>query len=106
MTALNDARRLPLALLTFAVWLAATLSGMRWASDGTKKPLVETVMHGISWNLVMAIAVPALATLDFRWRDLRFVAPNQANLLKLVWFPVLYLVVFFGLCLIPGPPSR
>ncbi|GEM_PF-3383368 len=28
--------------------------GMRRASDGTKKPLVETMTHGISWNFAIA----------------------------------------------------
>ena len=104
MTAPGDAKRLPLALLTFVVWVIATLFGMRWASDGTTKPLVETVTHGVSWNLVMAIAVLAVATAVWRWRDLRFVPSREPNLLKLMWFPLLYLVLFFGLALFFGLP--
>lgn len=104
MTASAGAKRLPLALLVFIGWVLATLFSMNWASDGAKKPLVETVTHGVSWNIVIAIAVLALATLAFRWRDLGFVAPRRVNLLKLMWFPLLYLVLFLALGLFLGLP--
>ena len=100
----NAGKRVPLALLTFVVWAAATLFSMRWASDGTKKPLIETVTHGISWNLVIAIAVLAVATVLFRWRDFKFVVPNPTGSLKLLWFPLIYLVAFGGMAIALGLP--
>jgi uncharacterized protein len=89
-----DPRRLPIALLTWVGWILLTLFGMRWASDGTPKPLVEGITHGVSWNLVMALALLALVTWRMRWRDMRFVAPQPLGSLRLLWFPALYLLAF------------
>lgn len=96
--------RLPLALLTFVAWVLATLFSMRWASDGAKKELVDTVTHGVSWNIVIAIVVLAAATFIWRWRDLKFVAPLPQSSLKLLWFPLLYFVVFAVVAFASGLP--
>jgi membrane protease YdiL (CAAX protease family) len=89
-------RRLPIALATWVAWVLLTLFGMRWASDGRPKPLLDGLTHSVSWNLVMAVALLALVTWRMQWRDLRFVAPQPLSSLRLLWFPALYLV-FFGL---------
>ena len=98
--------RLTAALLTYVGWTLVTLFGLRWASDGTPRPLIETVSHGISWNLAMAVALLAVVTVAMRWRDLGFVAPRP-RWLRLLWFPALYLVLF---ALTPAalglPPTR
>ena len=99
-----DPRRLPVALLVYVAWVGLTLFGMRWASDGTPRPLIETVSHGLSWNLVMAVAALAVGTWAMGWRDLKFVAPRPAGSLKLLWFPALYLVAFGALGLMLGLP--
>lgn len=94
MTALPDTRRLPAALFTCVGWTLLTLFGMRWASDGSKRPLIETVEHGISWNLAMAVGLLAVVSVAMRWRDMKFVAPRPAAQLRILWFPALYLVLF------------
>jgi uncharacterized protein len=104
MTALSNAQRLPLALLTYVGWTLLTLYGMRWASDGSKKSLIDTVSHGISWNLAMAIGLLGLMTLALRWRDLKFVAPRPARSLLVLWFPALYLLFFALLPALLGLP--
>lgn len=104
MTASGDTKRLPLALLTFVAWVLATLYSMKWADDGTKKPLVDTVTHGISWNLAIAVAVLALATFIWRWRDLGFVRPDIAKSVRLAWFPLIYLALFLAMALFFGLP--
>lgn len=104
MTSMHDARRLPVALITYVAWTLVTVFGMRWASDGSKKPLIETVSHGVSWNLVMAIAVLAAVTVVMRWRDLGFVAPRPRGWAWLLWFPALYLIVFALLPAVLGLP--
>jgi len=78
----RDARRLPVSLMTCVAWTLVTVFGMRWASDGTHKPLVESVTHGISWNLAMAVALLATVTVAMRWRDLKFVAPRPIGSLR------------------------
>jgi len=104
MTAHSDTKRIPIALLTYVGWTLLTLFGMRWASDGSKKPLIETVTHGISWNLAMAVGLLALVTLAMRWHDLKFVAPRPANSLLILWFPALYLLFFALLPAVLGLP--
>ncbi|BCS30929.1 hypothetical protein TBR22_A01300 [Luteitalea sp. TBR-22] len=104
MTVRQGSARLPVALLTYIAWTLVTVFGMRWAGDGSKKPLIETVSHGVSWNLVMAIAVLAAVTAVMRWRDLGFVAPRSARSLAILWFPGLYLVAFALLPALLGMP--
>ena len=43
MTLMRAPKRLPIALIAYVGWTLVTLFGMRWASDGSKQPLVETV---------------------------------------------------------------
>lgn len=97
-------RRLPVALITYVGWVLLTLFGMRWATDGTKRPLIETITHGISWNIAMAIGLLALATFALRWRDLKFVAPRPPGSLRILWFPALYLLLFIVLAGALGLP--
>lgn len=107
MTHTRATLRLPVAVLTYLGWTLVTVFGMRWASDGSKKPLIETVTHGISWNLVMAVGLLALVTLAMRWRDLKFVAPRPTSALRVLWFPAIYLVIFALLPALLGlPPAR
>lgn len=101
---LIEAMRLPVALLTYIGWTLLTLFGMRWASDGSKKPLIETVTHGVSWNLAMAVGLLALVTLAMRWRDLKFVAPRPPGSLRILWFPGVYLLFFALLPAMLGMP--
>lgn len=104
MTAAVDSKRLPLAFVTFVVWIAATLFSMKWADDGTKKALVDTVTHGVSWNIVIAIVVLALATIILRWHDLRFIKPDVGSAIRIAWLPLAYLALFLGLALVLGLP--
>jgi membrane protease YdiL (CAAX protease family) len=96
--------RLPVALAVYVGWVLLTLFGMRWAGDGSKKPLLDTVSHGVGWNLAMAVALLAAATLAMRWRDLKFVAPRPVGSLRILWFPSLYLLLFAVLSVVLGLP--
>lgn len=96
--------RVRAALLVWLAWLMSTLFGMHWAGDGSKKPLVDTVTHGLAWNLVMAVSVLAIATFAWRWRDLKFAAPSAPGWIRLLWFPVLYLLFFALLAAVLGLP--
>ncbi len=84
MSQARDAGRLPISLITYVAWTLVTVFGMRWAGDGTNKPLIESITHGISWNLVMAVALLAIVTVAMRWRDLKFVAPKPMGTLLFV----------------------
>ena len=104
MSSIATAPRLPVALAVYAGWVLLTLFGMRWADDGSEKALVDTVSHGVAWNLVMAVALLAAATWAMRWRDLKFVAPRPLGSLRILWFPGLYLLLFAVLAGVSGPP--
>lgn len=106
MNTTSAAPRLLVALSTYLGWVLLTLFGMRWASDGTKKPLLELVSHGISWNITMAIGLLTLVTLAMRWRDLKFEAPKPPGSLRILWFPALYLLLFAVLSAVLGLPPR
>jgi membrane protease YdiL (CAAX protease family) len=100
----TDRKRIWWALAVWVLWLLLTMFGMRWASDGSKKPLVEGLTHGVSWNLVMAVAALALATFLLRWRDFKFVAPKPIGSLRVLWFPAIYLLLFGLLAAMTGFP--
>lgn len=107
MTQAGDRKRIWISLLTGVAWTLVTLFGLQWANDGGQKPLLETVSHGISWNLAMAIAVLAAATAAMRWRDLKFVAPKPVGSLRVLWFPALYLLLFAAMPAVLGlPPAE
>lgn len=107
MHAMHSPPRLIAALSIGALWTLVTVFGLNAAGDGGERPLLDTVSHGISWNLVMAIGVLAVATALMRWRDLGFVAPRSAAALKLLWFPSLYLALFAAIAWTQGlPPPR
>jgi membrane protease YdiL (CAAX protease family) len=104
MTPDRDGRRLTISLLTLVAWTLVTLFGMRWAGDGTPRPLLDSITHGISWNLAMAVAVLAIVTVAMRWRDLKFVAPRPPGSLRILWFPALYLILFAAMPAVLGLP--
>lgn len=94
MTSTRAPGRLRLSLVVYAAWALVTVFGMRWLNGGASLPLIETITHGIAWNLVVAIAVLAIATAALRWHDLKFVAPKPVRSLRVAWFPGLYLLLF------------
>jgi membrane protease YdiL (CAAX protease family) len=96
--------RLTISLITCAAWTLVTVFGMLWAGDGTPKPLIESVTHGVSWNLVVAVALLAAVTVAMRWGDLKFVAPKPPGSLRVLWFPALYLLLFALMPAVLGLP--
>jgi membrane protease YdiL (CAAX protease family) len=109
-TAMPDTpNRLPKALLTLVAWLAATVAvGAVLRQEGAGiAEIVGLLSTGVAWNVVGGIAVLALATWFFGWRDLGFGPPNGWSLAKLVWFPILTLLPFYAIAMAVGlPPGR
>lgn len=101
--------RLPKALLTLFAWLAATIvvgTVLRPDSAGIGE-IVGLLTSGIAWNVVAGIAVLALATRVFGWRDLGFGPPAAWPVAKLIWFPILTLLPFYAIAFAIGlPPGR
>ncbi len=95
--------RLVQSLVVYVVWVAVTLLGAKWLLGGEQAGLDELVKNGIGWQFVGAVAVLFAAIAMFKWRDMKFVAPH--SLLKVMWFPVLVLLVVSSLALVTGMPS-
>jgi uncharacterized protein len=102
--------RLRQALLTLALWLFATLGlGMLFRQDRLSSiaELITLLSQGIAWNLLLSLAVLAVATRVFGWTDLGFRATSLWLALRLLWFPALMLLPIFALAYAIGmPPPR
>lgn len=101
--------RLPQALLTLLAWLAATIvAGAFLRADAAGiAEIVGLLTTGIAWNVVGGLGVLAIATWAFGWRDLGFGPPRLGAVAKLVWFPILTLLPFYGIAWAIGlPPGR
>jgi len=92
------------SLGVYAIWIAITLFGARLATGGAEANLSDLVKHGIAWHFVAACVLLIGAIVLFRWNDLRFVRPQFV--LRSIWFPALYLIVFAALIItLRMPPA-
>lgn len=98
----NNKNRILKSLVVYALWIVATLYIAVLLSGGAEEALAEMVKRGIGWQYVAAIAVLLGAIAIFRWNDLRFGAPH--SVLKVMWFPALYLLLVCGLFLLVDLP--
>ena len=97
--------RLLVSIVVLVLWAAATMFGAQVLAGGEEISLDSLVQRGIGWQFVAAIAILLGAIALFRWRDIGFTAPH--DLLRILWFPGLYLVVFAALIVLFGlPPAR
>lgn len=105
----DSPKRLPPAFLTLLAWLAATIvvgAALRQESAGIAE-IVGLLSTSVAWNVVAGIAVLALATRTFGWKDLGFGPPDGWSVAKLLWFPVLMLLPFYAIAFAVGlPPVR
>lgn len=99
--------RLRQALLTLALWLFATLGiGLLLRQDrlSSISELIALMSQGVAWNLLLSLAVLAVATRVFGWTDLGFRPPPVWLALRLLWFPALMLLPIFALAFAIGLP--
>lgn len=80
-----------MSLLVYVVWIIITLLGARILTGG-ETSLNELVSSGVGWHFAMAIAWLLLAAFLFRWSDLHF--GKAHSLLRVLWFPSIYLLLF------------
>lgn len=67
--------------------------------------LLDLVRHGISYNILLAATVVVGACLVFGWRDVGVAAPRPGTL-RVLWFPLIYLGLLFGVALVLGLPAQ
>lgn len=106
----DSPNRLRHAFLTLLAWLAATVAvgaQLRQGGSGSIVEIVDFLSSGLAWNVIAGIAVVAIATRAFGWRDLGFGPPDARALARLVWFPILTLLPFYLIAFAIGlPPGR
>ena len=96
-------KRLSISLVIYVLWIAITLLGAKWLLGGEEAALQELVKNGPGWQFVGAVALLLAAIAIFKWRDLKFTAPH--SLMKVMWFPVLVLLVLSTMMVITGLPT-
>lgn len=94
-------KRIWISLVVFVIWIVITMFGARLISGG-EVSLDELVSSGIGWHFAAAIAVLLVAIFVFKWNDMHFTKPH--SLVRVMWFPALYLVLFAGGVVFLGPP--
>jgi len=69
---------------------------------GEEAPLDEMVKNGIGWQFVAAIVLLVAFIVARKWNDLAFGPPH--SVLRVMWFPVAWLLLIFSMALLSGLP--
>jgi len=94
--------RITTSLVVYALWIVITLLGAKVLQGGEEVPLDEMVKNGIGWQFVAAIVLLVAFIVARKWNDLAFGSPN--SVLKVMWFPVVWLLLIFSVTLLTGLP--
>ncbi|MEO3388921.1 CPBP family intramembrane glutamic endopeptidase [Mesorhizobium sp. CAU 1741] len=94
--------RIIISLIVYALWIVVTLLGAKILLGGAEVPLDEMVKNGIGWQFVAAIVLLVAFILARKWNDLAFGPPH--SVLKVMWFPVAWLLLIFSVTLLTGLP--
>lgn len=89
---LCGSNRLWISIFILLLWGAATMFGAQVLGGGEEISLNDLVQRGIGWQFVAAIAILLAAIAIFRWKDIGFETPH--SLVRVLWFPSIYLIVF------------
>jgi len=107
--------RLTLSLLAVLIWILVQAGPglLRIVAEGVPAAanLVEgatsfadAVSSGIAYNILFAIIALLVIAVVLRWTDLGFVPPRPWKSLWLLWFPGLYLLLFYAADIAVGFP--
>jgi hypothetical protein len=88
--------------MIYVAWIAITMLGARLISNG-EATLDELVSTSIGWQFAAAIGLLLFAIKVFKWHDLNFTRPH--SLVRVMWFPAIYLVLFAGVVMFIGAPA-
>jgi membrane protease YdiL (CAAX protease family) len=98
---ITTTKRVWISLVIYVTWIAITMFGARLIAGG-ETTLDELVSTGIGWHFAAAIALLLVAIMIFKWKDMHFTRPH--SLLRVMWFPAIYLVLFATGVAFLGPP--
>lgn len=93
--------RLAFALLTVTIWAAITLGSTMLVQSSTIS-LQELITRGLAWGVASAALFLVLVAWMARWDDLGFRKPQPMGSLRLLWLPVLYLIVLGAIAALTG----
>lgn len=88
-------RRLAIALIAFACWLAITIIVGNLSSDG-ETDLAEGVRRGVGWSWLAAGGFILAVVLWQGWHDVALNRWPEARAWRLAWLPMVYIVVALG----------
>lgn len=97
--------RLALSLIAFACWLAITILVGNIASGGETADLGEGVQRGIGWAWAAAGGFALAVVLWRGWQDVALNRWPEARDWRLVWLPMIYIVVALGIATYFGLPA-
>lgn len=97
-------KRQIITLLAFVAWVAITVLGGKLLGDGQHHPLIDTVSHGLAWNIVAAAIFIYVVNRWQGWGDTGLVRPHWASSIRLAWLPLLYIAIGMGFSIILGLP--
>ena len=101
---MRDNIRIPVAFAALIVWMLITVWGVWTPHDPST--LIEGVASGPAWSIIGAGAFLLALVLVMGWKDMGFNAPRPWSSLRLFWFPLLYIVLFFVGSLFVGLPPQ
>ncbi|MFN4203368.1 MAG: lysostaphin resistance A-like protein [Tabrizicola sp.] len=96
-------RRLAIALIAFACWLAITIIGGHISSGG-QADLGDGVQKGIGWTWAAAGGFILAVVLWQGWHDVALNRWPEARAWRLTWLPMIYIVVALGVAVFFGLP--
>lgn len=95
--------RIVVTMATLVAWVAITFVGSKILLPG-ERSLEEVVTQGIAWQIVLAGAMLVAVISWRRWPDLGFRGPDPGTL-KLLWLPLLLVVLQFAVAAMLGLPN-
>lgn len=96
-------KRLVVALVTFAIWIAITIVGGNITTGGDK-PLIDSVQSRIGWTWVAAGSFVLAVVLWQGWHDVALNRWADARSWRLSWLPMLYVFGALVLATLIGLP--
>jgi membrane protease YdiL (CAAX protease family) len=94
--------RLLIAAVALVAWTLITVFDPLRA--GRAATIVGSLAEGPAWSILFAGVFLVILMLACRWRDIGLNLPPTLRSLKLLWFPAIYLLLFFALDALVGPP--
>lgn len=99
----TDTKRLPISLAALAVWTLISVGGESTPS-GTLNSLEDSMSVAIALPYLAACLLLAALIAVMRWRDIGLNAPRSVKSTLILWFPALYLFLFYYTALLAGLP--